>query len=117
MKTYNQILFETSANDLKSHVDNLSRKLKLKGPIKSDQKRLVYETTLSQQKVFDVLHQKGYKKGKGYDPKPDSWNTSTDRESMITRSDRIFYGKPGSFIMASIEAEHGDKLRVIFEKQ
>jgi hypothetical protein len=121
MKTFKEhLLSETNTIEhLEKHVNSISDKLKLQGPIRIDKnnKRLVYTTTLNQQDVFDVLVKAGYRKGSGYDPKPKTWTTSTNHDSMITRSDRIFYGKSGSLFMASIEAEHGSKLRVIFTTQ
>ena len=102
-----------------AHVKGLSSKLKLKGPIKTDRasKRLIYTTELSPQQVFDVLISSGYRKGGGYDPNPQTWDKSTDHESMRTRSDRIFFGKGGSMFMVNFEVEHGSKLNVIFQAQ
>lgn len=118
-KTLKHFLSESGSKILGLHVKKLSKNLKLKGPIDSQNngKRLIYETDLDMQKVFDILMKNGYRKGQGYDPNPNTWNKSTDHEAMITRSDPIFFGKSGSLIMTSIEAEHGDRLRVIFQIQ
>jgi hypothetical protein len=120
MKSFKTYIAESNTIDeLADHVKKLSTKLKLKGPVKTDKrnKMLIYTTTLNQQEVFDELIKAGYRKGSGYDPKPKTWNLNKDHEAMRTRSDNIFFGKSGSLIMASIEAEHGSPLKIIFTVQ
>ena len=120
MKSFKTYIAESNTiEELAQHVQKISSKLKLKGPVRTDKrnKMLEYTTTLSQQELFDRLIKAGYRKGSGYDPKPNTWNLSKDHEALRTRSDRIFFGKSGSLMMANIEAEQGSPLKVIFTTQ
>lgn len=72
------------------------------------------EVDASHQQVFDHLRKMGFKKTSGYDPKPDTWTSSRNSDSMTTKTDAVHRRHAGGGVSAHIEHEHGGKAKVHF---
>jgi len=105
--------------ELNKHISEFSKGVKSSSAKQSTYKRdnkpihnmKHVETDSDHQKVFDHLKKMGYKKTSGYDPKPNEFSMSHNREEMTAKSDPVHHS---SGISAHIESEHGGKTKVHF---
>jgi hypothetical protein len=105
--------------ELSKHISDFSKGVKSSSAKQSTYKRdnkpihnmKHVETGDDHQKVFDHLKKMGYKKTSGYDPKPNEFSMSHNREEMTAKSDPVHHA---SGISAHIESEHGGKTKVHF---
>lgn len=110
---------DESHAELSKHMSDFSKGVKSSSAKQSTYKRdnkpihnmKHVETGEDHQKVFDHLKKMGYKKTSGYDPKPNEFSMSHNREEMTAKSDPVHHA---SGISAHIESEHGGKTKVHF---
>ena len=105
---------------LEKHLKSISSKIDLSTPKKSTFNNTGeaipftrhVTTDASHQDIFDHLKSMGYTKTKGYDPKPNTWSTTSNQENMNIISSPVHH-KDG--IHVHIEKEHGGKTKIHFE--
>jgi hypothetical protein len=69
---------------------------------------------MNHQKIFDKLKSMGHSKGSGYDRNANTWNQSSNADSMITKTDPVFAKTPsGKTIGVHLRSEHGSGTKLV----
>lgn len=70
-----------------------------------------FDKSVEPQHVFDALKKLGFKKSKGYDSAPETWNMSSDHEAMTSRSSPVH----SQHHSVHVELEHGSPMKVVVQ--
>lgn len=110
--------FLENSNPLSSHISSFKTKFNTdsENPVYNNQGKVIpnmkqISTKVDHQKLFDYFKEKGFKKTKGYDPKPNEWTKSHNPEEMTTTTDSIHHP---SGVSVNLTSTHGEPTKLWF---